>query len=127
GLKEDGARAVAGFIAVVRDGSFAGVVSETEHGAELALQALRKGATWSDGEALPDENDLASFLKAQPSESTVIDRKTAASPGAAMRTIRCDGAMEWRPCSCLDAQPGRLSPARRSGAGSRAAGREHHG
>src|SRR4051812_33372469 len=87
-LKEDGARVIAGLVAVVRDGSFAGVVSETEHGAELALQALRKGATWSDGEALPDENDLASFLKAQPSESTVIDRKTAASPAAAMRTIR---------------------------------------
>src|SRR5882672_7523772 len=32
-LKEDGARAVAGLVAVVRDGSFAGVVSETEHGA----------------------------------------------------------------------------------------------
>ena len=87
-LKEDGARAIAGLVAVVRDGSFAGVVSETEHGAELALQALRKGATWSDGDALPDENDLASFLKGQPSESTVIDKKTAASPGAATRTIR---------------------------------------
>ena len=40
--------------------------AETEHGAEAALQALRKGATWSDGEPLPDENDLAAFLKAQP-------------------------------------------------------------
>ena len=87
-LKEDGARAVAGLVAIVRDGSFAGVVSETEHGAEAALNALRKGATWSDGEPLPDENDLASFLKAQPSESTIIDKKTAASPGAAARTIR---------------------------------------
>src|SRR5947207_2513406 len=87
-LKEDGARAVAGLVAIVRDGSFAGVVSETEHGAEAALNALRKGASWSDGELLPDENDLASFLKAQPAESTVIDKKTAVSPGAAARTIR---------------------------------------
>ena len=87
-LKEDGARAVAGLVAIVRDGSFAGVVSETEHGAEAALNALRKGASWSDGEPLPDENDLASFLKAQPSESTIIDKKTAASPGTAARTIR---------------------------------------
>src|SRR5690349_4895160 len=30
-LKEDGARAVAGLVAVVRDGSFAGVVCESEH------------------------------------------------------------------------------------------------
>ena len=52
-LKEDGARAVAGLVAIVRDGNFAGVVSETEHGAEAALNALRKGATWSDGEPCP--------------------------------------------------------------------------
>ena len=88
GLMEDGARSVAGLIAIVRDGSFAGVVTETEHAADLALQALHKGATWSDGESLPDENDLASFLKVQPSESTVIDKRTAASPGTAARTVR---------------------------------------
>ena len=46
-LSEDGARAVAGLVAIVRDGNFAGVVSETEDGAEAALKALRKGATWS--------------------------------------------------------------------------------
>ncbi|NOJ47759.1 xanthine dehydrogenase family protein molybdopterin-binding subunit [Bradyrhizobium archetypum] len=88
GLREDNVRAVVGLVAVVRDGSFAGVVAETEHAAEAALNALRKGATWSDGEPLPDEDDLASFLKAQPSESTVIGEKTAASPGTAARTIR---------------------------------------
>jgi CO/xanthine dehydrogenase Mo-binding subunit len=38
-LNEDGARAVAGLVAIVRNGSFAGVVSETEHGAEAALNA----------------------------------------------------------------------------------------
>jgi CO/xanthine dehydrogenase Mo-binding subunit len=87
-LKEDGARSVAGFVAILRDGSFAGVVAETEHAAETALDALRKDATWSDGEPLPDENDLANFLKAQPRESTVIGEKTAASPGPIARTIR---------------------------------------
>ncbi|KRR03532.1 xanthine dehydrogenase family protein molybdopterin-binding subunit [Bradyrhizobium valentinum] len=87
-LREDGARAVAGLVAIVRDGSFTGVVSETEPGAELAVQALRKGATWSDGDLLPDEGDLPSFLKSQPAESTIIDKKTATSPGAAARTIR---------------------------------------
>jgi CO/xanthine dehydrogenase Mo-binding subunit len=87
-LREHSARAITGLVAVVRDGNFAGVVCETEHGAEKALQALRKGATWSDGEELPDENDLASFLKAQPSESTVIDKRTAAAPAAGTQTIR---------------------------------------
>jgi CO/xanthine dehydrogenase Mo-binding subunit len=87
-LAEDGARAVAGLVAIVRDGNFAGVVSETEDGAEAAIKALRKGAAWSPGETLPDENGLASFLKAQPAESTVIDKKSAAQPAETKRTIR---------------------------------------
>ena len=87
-LHEDGARAVAGLVAIVRDGNFAGVVSETEDGAEAALKALRKGAAWSAGETLPDENDLAAWLKAQPAESTVIDNKTASTHRRRARTIR---------------------------------------
>jgi CO/xanthine dehydrogenase Mo-binding subunit len=87
-LEEDGARAIAGLVAVVRDGNFAGVVCETEHGAEAALKALRKSATWSGGDTLPDEDDLASFLKSQPVETTVIDTRSAASSAAIARTIR---------------------------------------
>jgi nicotinate dehydrogenase subunit B len=87
-FREDGARAVAGLIAIVRDGNFAGVVSETEEAAEAALTALRKGAAWTAGETLPDEDRLAEWLKAQPVESTVIDRKTASRTVATMRTIK---------------------------------------
>ena len=87
-LKEDRVRAIAGLVAIVRDGSFAGVVSETEHGAEAALHALRKGATWADGDPLPDENDLVTFLKAQPVQSTIIDKKTASSPTSGKRTLQ---------------------------------------
>jgi nicotinate dehydrogenase subunit B len=87
-LKQDAARAVTGLVAIVRDGNFAGVVSETEDGAEAALKALRKGAAWSASETLPDEDGLAEWLKAQPAESTVIDRKTAARSGKTHRTIR---------------------------------------
>ena len=87
-LKQDAARAAPGLVAIVRDGNFAGVVSETEDGAEATLQTLRKGATWAAGEPLPDENGLAEWLKAQPSESTVIDQRTASAPGEKARTIR---------------------------------------
>jgi nicotinate dehydrogenase subunit B len=87
-LSEDRARAVADLVAIVRDGNFAGVVSETEDGAENALRALRKHAAWSSGEPLPDEDRLAEWLKAQPSEPTVIDTKTASGKRAKVRTIR---------------------------------------
>jgi CO/xanthine dehydrogenase Mo-binding subunit len=88
GLHDKDARATAGLLAIVRDGSFAGVLCETEDSAEVALKALRKAATWSPGKALPDENRLPEWLKAQPAELTVIDQKTAAGPPDRKRTIR---------------------------------------
>jgi nicotinate dehydrogenase subunit B len=87
-LREDGARAIAGLVAIVRDGNFAGVVSETEDGAEAALKALRKGAVWSAHEPLPDERRLADWLKSQPAEATVIDRKIAPDVGPKSNTVR---------------------------------------
>ena len=87
-LKEDDARAVTSLVAIVRDGNFAGVVSETEDGAQAALNGLRKGATWSSDKTLPDEGQLASFLKAQPSEPTVIDTRTTSTTNEVTRTIR---------------------------------------
>lgn len=87
GLDEETARAVSGLIAIVRDGGFAGVVADSEVAAEAALKALRKGATWSAGEPLPDEHDLAGFLRSQPAETTIIDTKAAATTKAA-RTLR---------------------------------------
>ncbi|WP_029582583.1 molybdopterin cofactor-binding domain-containing protein [Bradyrhizobium sp. URHD0069] len=87
-LSEGGTRAIAGLVAIVRDGNFVGVVSETEDGAEAAMKALRKAATWSAGETLPDENRLAEWLKAQPAEPAAIDKKTAPQAGEKKRTIR---------------------------------------
>ena len=39
-------------------------------------------------EALPDESNLADFLKAQPVESTVLDTRTSTNPGKAARKIK---------------------------------------
>jgi len=87
-LNEDAARTVPGLVAIMRNGSFSGVVCDSETSAEAALRALRKGATWSQGDALPDENDLAAFLKAQPVESTIIDARTSDKPAGKARTIK---------------------------------------
>jgi nicotinate dehydrogenase subunit B len=87
-LKEDAAREAAGLVAIVRDGNFVGVVSETEDGADAALRSLRRGAIWSPSEDLPDENRLAEWLKAQPSEPAMIDSKAAPQRLEHKRTIR---------------------------------------
>ena len=79
----------------------------------LALKALRKGATWSGGEPLPDENDLASFLKVaaggidhhRHEESALARRKepdrqaaihTALHRACIDRAVLRDRAMEWQ-------------------------------
>lgn len=88
GLDETAARAVPGLVAIARDGGFAGVVADSETAAEAALNALRKGATWSAGEPLPDEDDLAGFLKSQPVETTIIDTRPASAPRKPAQTLR---------------------------------------
>ncbi len=87
-MNQDGARAVTGLLAIVRDGNFAGVVCETEEAAETALKALRKTAKWSTSETLPDENGLAQWMKAQPAQTTVVDKKTTNAVAQTNRTIR---------------------------------------
>jgi len=86
-LDEATVRSIFGLISVVRDGSFAGVVADSETSAEAALKALRRGATWSAGEPLPDENNLAGFLRSQPVETTIIDTRAAATTRPT-RTLR---------------------------------------
>jgi nicotinate dehydrogenase subunit B len=52
-----------GVIAVVRDGSLAGVVAETEALAERAAGALARSARWRERATLPDMDDLPAWLK----------------------------------------------------------------
>ncbi|WP_063688206.1 xanthine dehydrogenase family protein molybdopterin-binding subunit [Bradyrhizobium stylosanthis] len=88
GLDETAARTVPGLVAIARDGGFAGVVADSETAADAALKALRKGATWSAGEPLPDEDDLAGFLKSQPVETTIIDARPASAQRKPAQTLR---------------------------------------
>ncbi|MGE0849299.1 MAG: molybdopterin cofactor-binding domain-containing protein [Hyphomicrobiaceae bacterium] len=87
-LNDADALAVPGVIAVARDGSFAGVVAETEAAAEAGLAALRKGAAWSAGDGLPDEANLADWLKSQPAETTIVEEKQAAAGSQVASTVR---------------------------------------
>jgi CO/xanthine dehydrogenase Mo-binding subunit len=87
-LDETCAKAVAGVVAIVRDGSFAGVVAETEDAAVAGLKTLAASATWRPGEALPDEGNLRDWIKSQPVETTPINAREAAVPGRVARTVR---------------------------------------
>jgi CO/xanthine dehydrogenase Mo-binding subunit len=89
------ARGVPGVVAVVRDGSFLGVVAEREENALRALAALRAACSWEEADSLPDERDLAGFLTTTPAEETVLADTT--SPGAPARGARRVRARFTRP------------------------------
>jgi nicotinate dehydrogenase subunit B len=90
------ARAMPGVIAVVRDGSFLGVVAAREEQAIRARQALLDSARWSGGEDLPDPEGISAHLTALPSEDAVISSKQAGA-GMATTAVRAFEATYTKP------------------------------
>jgi nicotinate dehydrogenase subunit B len=85
----------AGVIDVVTDGSFLGVVAETDPAARAAARRLGAAARWKVRDSLPDEDDLRSFLLGEPAETSVIARRR--DPAAAARATRTLTAEFSRP------------------------------
>jgi nicotinate dehydrogenase subunit B len=88
-----GARALPGVVAVVQDGSFLGVVADDERAADRAADQLRRDATWSELETLPDEDDLKGYLRAGPSTTFTVDE----TGGPGERPVRTVTATYSRP------------------------------
>jgi nicotinate dehydrogenase subunit B len=84
-VDESAAKALPGVIAVVRDGSFLGVVAEREEQAIKARVALAKSAKWKLGPALPDPANIHAHLKSLPSRDETIGVKGA--PVAAKEVV----------------------------------------
>jgi nicotinate dehydrogenase subunit B len=85
-VDETAARAVPGVLALVRNGSFLGVVAEREEQAVKARLALIGGAKWSGGSELPDPARLFEQLLALPTQSSVISEKQV-PVATAVRTL----------------------------------------
>ena len=80
---EAGVKAMRGVVAVVRDGSFLGVIAEREEQAIKARTALAASAKWQAGPELPDPAHLYDELIALPTEIKVIGEKQAPLPAGA--------------------------------------------
>ena len=112
---EAAAKALPGVTAVVRDGSFLGVVAEREEQAIKARDALKKSARWSGGTALPDPAKIYEHLLSLAMDDKVISDKQAALPDGAKRV----DATYHRPymahasigpsCSLAQVQDGKLT------------------
>ena len=81
----------AGVVVQVRDGSFLGVIAETDRVAVAAAQQLAQAARWTVRESLPDEGDLKGFLLSQPTEDQpVVRRQDAEAAAQAGRTLAAE-------------------------------------
>ncbi len=82
-IDEAAVKAMPGVIAVVRDGSFLGVIAEREEQAIKASVALARSASWTPGPPLPDEAGIYDHLLSLPAEAKVISEKQGSLPDGA--------------------------------------------
>lgn len=86
-VDEASVKSLPGVIAVVRDGSFLGVVAEREEQAIKAREALAKAAKWQLGPELPDPANIHAHLKSLPNTESIIGVKQAPVLAAAGKTL----------------------------------------
>ena len=92
-LDDSRVRTMPGVAAVVREGSFVGVLAEREETAIAAQSALRKAAEWEFGPPLP--RDIHAWLKSHASDHKVISEKT--DPAAKSRSAKALEASYTKP------------------------------
>ena len=73
--------AMPGVVAVVRDGSFLGVVAEREEEAIRAATALAAACAWEGGTTLPDPQRIGEFQVQQASKTTLLSEKSDPTAG----------------------------------------------
>jgi nicotinate dehydrogenase subunit B len=82
-----GAKALPGVVAVVRDGSFLGVVAKREQQAVRAREHLLRTSAWIGGDTLPDARKLHDDLITQKSDDHVVSEQTAPPPSGIARVF----------------------------------------
>jgi hypothetical protein len=110
-LKEDAARTVPGLVAIVRDGSFSGVVCETERSADTALMVGGRGAAGRERSGGFSQGPAGRIDRDRHQDGNQSRCKGANRPAAIHPSLRCacldraflrDGAVERRPGPGLD-------------------------
>jgi nicotinate dehydrogenase subunit B len=75
-------------VVVARDGSFLGVVAPDERTADLAADQLRRRGEWDEPATLPDEDDVAGYLRAGPSTTFTVDESGDLATVSVGRNVR---------------------------------------
>ena len=116
-VDENSVKDIPGFVKVVREGNFLGVVAETEWGAIKAARSLK--ATWSKWEGLPEQNRLFEHVRATKINkddvtSNIGDGQAALLNGARTLKATYDFAIHTHgsigpSCAIVEIKDGRLT------------------
>jgi CO/xanthine dehydrogenase Mo-binding subunit len=90
GLDEPEVRALPGFVALVRDGSFLGIVTEREDQAVRAQRRLARSAQWQETASLPDGTDPRYLLKMKSEDEVISEKSDHAASARAARTLEAE-------------------------------------
>lgn len=89
GIDEAQVREVPGVIAVVRDGSFLGVITEREEQAIRALNRCRRIAQWRESATLP-EPDPRYLLRADAKTEMISEKSDGAAQSRAVKSLEAE-------------------------------------
>jgi nicotinate dehydrogenase subunit B len=89
GVDEAEVRAIPGVTAVVRDGSFLGVIAEREEQAIRAAARLKRIARWEETTQLP-EADPRFLLKEKTEDEVISEKQDATAAGRAAKTLEAE-------------------------------------
>ncbi|MGH8703422.1 MAG: molybdopterin cofactor-binding domain-containing protein [Burkholderiales bacterium] len=90
GIDEAEVRSLPGVVAVVRDGSFLGVVAEREEQAIRALTRLKRMARWEESTVLPETTDPRFLLKETTEDEVISEKHDAAAAARAAKTLEAE-------------------------------------
>ena len=95
GFDDSDTKAMPGVVAVVRDGSFLGVVALREEEAVRAARRLARSVKWHNTETLPVDTAPGTYLLAQPARADIVSEKIgSATPKSGGKRL---GATYTRP------------------------------
>ncbi len=89
-LDEAEVRAMPGVVAVVRDGSFVGVVAEREDQAIRALNRMKRIARWEERGGLPESTDPRFLLKETTEDEVISEKSDKAAAARVARTLEAE-------------------------------------
>ena len=83
-------RRLPGVVAVVRDGSFLGVIAEREEQALRAVARAKREARWEESAVLPDSTDPHFLLKEKTEDEVISEKSDAAASQRAVKTLAAE-------------------------------------